>query len=330
MSRLIFVPQMPVKMRYSEWYYHQFPIQLMDYFDKTITIGNNKIYDNTDKSMFSPIDMSVKYQTEQIDQFINTELYSDDILLFMDLSFPGVFQQYLYHKRPYKAYCFCHATSINHLDYFSEFNNKYDYSKFLNELSNILLFDKVFVATNYHRNKILYHACRFFNDVTKIKEKLVVLGALPPSPMSENKHISFNEKNYDLISLSRPSYQKVNQTLENIVEKELNINIVRRECNSWNEYSSFLNNSKLLLVTSKEDTYGYQIMDAALNGCFPIAPDKLAYPEILFEDSLYNDIGQLISYIHNYLTTGPPEEIWLKNLPQIYNFYDNLALEMLE
>ncbi len=185
-------------MRYSEWYYHQFPIQLMDYFDKIITIGNNKIYDNTDKSMFSPIDMSVKYQTEQIDQFINTELYSDDILLFMDLSFPGVFQQYLYHKRPYKAYCFCHATSINYLDYFSKINQNYNNSKFINELSNLLLFDKVFVATNYHKNKILNYASTIFNSVKIFEDKITVLGALPITPKSEDKRIPFSEKENDI------------------------------------------------------------------------------------------------------------------------------------
>lgn len=328
MSRLIFVPQLRVSMRYTEWYYNLFPYYLHNYFDDIITLGGDDVVLNTDRSLFSPADRETRHQCKQINEYTKLDLKDDDILLLMDLSFPGIFQQYLYHKKPCKIFCFCHATSINYLDYFSKINQNYNNSKFINELSNLLLFDKVFVATNYHKNKILNYASTIFNSVKIFEDKITVLGALPITPKSEDKRIPFSEKENDIISLSRPNTQKVNNTLEKIIEDNIGVKITRKHCKSWKEYVDFINRSKILLVTSKEDTYGYQVMDAATNNCIPLAPNKLAYPEILYSEYLYSGIEELLRKIDDFLNNGNKGP-YLRNIEKIFSFYDNLAVEML-
>jgi hypothetical protein len=42
------------------------------------------------------------------------------------------------------------------------------------------------------------------------------------------------------------------------------------------------------VITSREETYGYQAIDSISVGTCPIAPRALSYPEILPEENLYN------------------------------------------
>ncbi len=58
------------------------------------------------------------------------------------------------------------------------------------------------------------------------------------------------------------------------------------------EYASWLNQGTLLPVTSRHDFFGVSVCEAIYCGCFPIIPDRVAYPEIInplcHKDILYN------------------------------------------
>ena len=81
MSRLIFVPQYPSKMRYQETWYDEFPKQFKKYFDEVIVLGGEFIEMYLDENieydskMFSPINEAVnlakKYVDEKSGKFIN-------------------------------------------------------------------------------------------------------------------------------------------------------------------------------------------------------------------------------------------------------------------
>jgi hypothetical protein len=58
MSRLIFVPQYPTKLRYQEFFISEFPKELSKYYDEVLVLGKNFCKDykrSEDKEMFSPI-----------------------------------------------------------------------------------------------------------------------------------------------------------------------------------------------------------------------------------------------------------------------------------
>ena len=68
----------------------------------------------------------------QIKEYMAMDIKDDDIVFVADISFPGFFCGALYHKKPKKAFAYCHATSINKFDYFENVSD----SKFLVETAH--------------------------------------------------------------------------------------------------------------------------------------------------------------------------------------------------
>jgi hypothetical protein len=310
MSRLIYVPQLPVLLRYSEWYYTEFPKQLSKQFE-VIVLGDKYIFGKgnslrKDLEMFSPIDEAIRFEQYQIDEYLNLKLEPEDILLSGDISFPGFFSNVLYHKRPSRCYAICHATSLNNMDYFEPVRQ----SKWLVESGHSLLFDKVFVATRYHFYKLNVW-------------KNVVITSLPAHPYTTCFAL---EKAYDIVSVSRPTPQKVNPELEQAVT-ELIGPVIRKTFNTWDNYYEFLSKSKVLFISSSEETFGYQILDAVYHNCIPICPHNFSYPELLPEEYLYKDKNEAVCLVLKALK-GQLKVPKLLCQEQIDNFFDTIKNEM--
>jgi len=311
MSRLILVMQFPIKLRYQEFWWEEFPKEFLKYYDEVIVLGNQLVHffmgDHMveDKSMFSSIKISTLLEIEQIREYLELDLKDSDTLFSCDLSFPGFFSNVLYHKKPKKIFSFCHATSLNAYDYFWKVRK----SKWLVETGNSKLFNKIFVGSNYHKQKLGWSN--------------VIVTGVPKPPFQTLKE----EKIYDIISVSRPSIQKVNKKFEKKIERDFG-KIIRKECGSWKEYYKFLSSGKVILFTGKEDTFGYSILEAAMNNSIPIAPNKFAYPELLGREFLYNDLDEAIAAIWNgiHFSDQLPE---IQCMDLVNNFYENIAKEML-
>lgn len=308
--RLLFVPQYPSKLRYQEWWFTEFPKQMSNYFDEVVTIeGFDGDLSRANPGDFSPIEAAIEWECEQIKQYMEIDLKPNDVMFISDLSFPGLFPNVLHHKKPKKVYMFCHGTSKNFLDYFERTYK----SKFAIETAHANLSDVVFVGSHYHRQKLGW--------------KNITVQRLPYPPMVGYYHLP---KTIDIISVSRPTDQKVNLDLENHVERILKLKIERsKEWNNWDEYYHFVGSAKVMLITAKEETFGYQIVDAIMNNCIPIAPYKFSYPELLPREYLYKDEGELFFLLGDIFHGGkelPVPE--LKCNEQMIRFYENLANKM--
>jgi len=309
--RIIFVPQYPTPNRYQEWWFWRFPEEFRKAGFEVITLGedyaNMMEHRRGGLDMFSPINMSIEFETEQVREYMNLDLQKEDILFLADISFPGIFCSALYHKKPRKCYAFCHATSLNHFDYFSTMAD----SKFVIETSHSTLFNKVFVATEYHKKKL-----HWYNTVVT---------SLPNPdhiPTFEN-----GPKVYDIVSASRPSKQKVDSLLEKRVEEYFGFEIVRKETRTAEEYYKFLGQAKVLLITAFEDTFGYQIVDAINNGCIPIARNRYAYPELLASNYLYDTDKELFNLLDKAIWGRLPFPR-LKCKEQMKNFFNKIIQTM--
>lgn len=321
MSRIIFVPQYPTELRYQEWWYSQFPQEFERRGFDVLTLGNSYIKSNKDAKhdpeMFSPIKQAIELESVQMDEYMSMKLYKDDILFLSDLSFPGMFPNVLYHKRCKKMFAFCHATSINNFDYFS----KVSYSKFTVESGHAKLFDKIFVGSRYHKEKLQSNAIAGY-------WKNTVVTYLPFSTVPLLRQIP-PEKTIDIMSASRPTIQKVDSEIENKLTNEFGFQIKRPQSSTWFNYYWNLASSKILLITANEDTFGYQIIDAIINGCIPLAKNSFAYPELLERKYLYNDVDELkykIECILNGDESFNNPRILCEN--QMINFYDRICNEM--
>ena len=321
-KRIIFVPQLNVNMRYQSWWNTEFEIQFKKYFDEVIVLGKEYLKDNKNKDIkdnnFSLVDESIELETIQINEYMRLELKEYDILFMSDLSFPGIFQNVLFHKKPFKSFAYCHATSLNYEDYYSKDREiKWPIE---NTIANAL--NGIFLGSKYNDRK------------TNFKTNTYVV-SLPEPPL--NKLLSIENHRYDdkflinkindIVSVCRKTNQKIDYDLEDIIKEKYNF-IRKNDFSTWDDYFVFLNNSKILLITSKEDTFNYTIIDALLSDCIPVAPNKLCFPEILPKDYLYNDYNELEEIIDNILNNKLkiPK---LKCQNNIDNFYKNICEIML-
>lgn len=304
--RIIFVPQYPTPLRYQEWWYREFQNQFKNEFDEVIVLGSTygDEYAKSAPSQFSPANEATFWETCQIREYMDLQLYNDDIMFVPEISFPGFFMNVLYHKRPKKVFAFCHATSKNEFDYFEGTR----FSKYMVERAHAKLCEKVFLGSYYHKEKLDW------------ENSIVTYLPFPPF-----KSETFVDKTIDICSAARPSIQKVDFELESRVQFYFNTEIKRPKKGilSWNDYFRFLTKSKVMLVTSREETFGYQIVDAVMNNCIPIAPQRLSYPELLPAEYLYQDEKQLIQLIGRALD-GELEVPKLKCETDMKNFYSNI------
>lgn len=273
-KRLILVPQLRIAMRYQSWWPKEFDEQLSDRYDQIIALGSDKEHSTGDHD-FTVMEASIKNELRQVRQFMELELTCNDTLLHFDLSFPGIFHSALFHKSPAKSAVICHATALNRYDLFQPVRT----DKWRVERTHANLYDKVFVATKYHADKLNL-------------SNVVVLGSLPGTPGWAFPPSSGEPRTNLFCSVSRPSNQKTDMTVESAVRQLSGEKINRRRFRTWKGYYQFLDRHKFLLITSKEETYGLQAMDAMSRGCIPIAPRAYSYPELIPDDLLYNpDVG---------------------------------------
>jgi hypothetical protein len=305
--RLIFVPQYPTKLRYQDWWSRAFPREFKKYFSDVRVLGDLTISQQRgDTKMFSPIDLAIKFELSQINQYLDLNILKDDVLFVADLSFPGFFINALYHKKPKRSYAFCHATSINKYDYFESVRAQ----KFLNECAHSYLFDKIFVGSKYHQQKLGWSN--------------TIVTRLPKIQTSYFEEVKQNKKIHSIISVSRPTKQKVNEKLEKKVETRFG-KIVRYEPKSWDDYFSFVSSAKVMLVSASEETFGYQVLDAVMCGTIPLCPNRLSYPELLPRTYLYNNFPELLKKLTQFLHQDEYKVPELLCQDEIDNFYETIC-----
>ena len=170
MSRLIYVPQYPAKMRYQSWWYDLFKMKFLNEYDRVVVLGESHLnyqsihqqdMRNYKPHLFSPIKDSIDFETAQMNDYMMLNIRDDDTLFLADISFPGLFCNVLYHKMCPKMFAFCHATSLNAYDYFQPVRQ----SKSKIELLHAKMFDGIFFGSYYSMIKTdwlnKYVPCQF-------------------------------------------------------------------------------------------------------------------------------------------------------------------------
>lgn len=305
--RLIIVAQYPTKLRYQEWWWEEFPKQFLNYFDEVLVLGKFFCFGVFgSKELFAPIKLSIEFEALQIQEFMDLQLREEDVLLLNDLSFPGFFANVLFHKKPSKCFAICHATSLNAYDYFE----KVRYSKYPVEKGISKLFDKIIVGSKYHKEKLGWSNI----NVLPLPDPSVLIPQIP-------------KKRNLLVSVARKVPQKRNIVLEEFIESMFE-KITSPNSKTWMEYYTYLSVSKIMLITSKEETFGYQVIDAIMSGCIPIAPNQFSYPELLPREYLYDSVDELVLRINQVVDGSLPEVNKSLVHKESLAFYKNLAFLM--
>jgi len=143
----------------------------------------------------------------------------------------------------------------------------------------------VIVASNYHKGKLGW--------------KNIITMPLP-YPKAQGKYKGVKR---GIVSVSRVGKQKVTKRLEKLVTYRLGEDVHRiTYADTWESYYLQLSSFKVMLITSKEETFGYQVVDALMAGLVVIAPNDFSYPELLPKEYLYKTDYQMLLLVDQALS----------------------------
>ncbi|KAH8269621.1 hypothetical protein KR018_010534 [Drosophila ironensis] len=101
------------------------------------------------------------------------------------------------------------------------------------------------------------------------------------------------------VTICGESYQEVPAVFENIREK-LGPKLVNFGQLSREDYVKTLLQGDIVLSTAIHEFYGVAMLEAAYCGCYPLAPNRLVYPEIYPKENLYNTTNALVKKLANW------------------------------
>lgn len=136
--------------------------------------------------------------------------------------------------------------------------------------------------------------------------------------------IELNKQNLDFeVALCGQSFKetmKLAHTLEDILGDKL---VYNRTPADAQEYARILRSSDIALSTAFNEFFGLAMVEAAYCGCFVVAPNRLAYPEIYPQNCLYDSTEDLVLLLQSLILERPQPELF-RALAKQYAF-DQLA-----
>jgi len=112
---------------------------------------------------------------------------------------------------------------------------------------------------------------------------------------------------FELVVLGE-SYQKRPAIFDEAYKKLASRIVHWGYADSFSEYAQWLCRADILPVTSIHDFFGISVVEAIYCGCFPLLPDRLAYPEHLPKGQsdryLYSDFDSLVSQLKSLCLGG--------------------------
>jgi len=321
---IYFVPQLPVKNRYTEEWIEWFPEKFEEMgVDYKLILGDIKYpitYRKTRYNLFTDMDKAVYWELKQLEELmrISVAMREDDVIFFADLDFPGLclpFIQLLKIKKPkVKVYGYMHAGAYCRNDIFHPVKK----SKLMLERALVVV-DGIFVGSKYHAQ--LLH-----NSVDVSMEKIFVVRApfyrnYPMLYLRRTK--PFAKREWDIGYVGRIDRQmNITKDLKLLcyafpllsfvvthpIRGDIPPNLTVKEVTNRKEYYELLADCRMLFNFSIESTFGYSVVEALSLDVIPIAPASYSYPEIIRDKNLlYTPYKQLNP-------TGMKLKLWINDV----------------
>jgi hypothetical protein len=301
---LFFVPQWPTPNRYPEEWIKWFPQEFRKHeVDFELVVPRHEFYELQEKGSydtFSNLYNASRFELEQCARLID-KVIAGDTVFFADLDYPGfsvTCAQLL--RRMYgdkiKIYGYMHAGSYCKGDYFEPIKD----SKWDSETAMFKIVDGIFVGSEYHKQKLVFHLSTHLYAIKEDYDKVHVVGV--PYYPNDDYHKPISERKWDVAYTSRMDVQKTDKYLLSLAKKMSHTKFV---CTSKpskelpnlefypvknrQEYHYVLENSKIVFVPIAESTFGYNVLEALDYQCIPICPNGFSYPEFVPKEFLYSN-----------------------------------------
>lgn len=304
--KIFHIPIEPYETRYTaDWiqqFEREFKLHDVEYetilgstFSNKVTIGGVLDACGTHVYKFSQLQ-------KLITKLNANEVKDGDVIFFADLWFPGI--ESLFYIRNmlninFKICGIFHAGTYDTHD-FTYRNNMRNWGKWL-EAGWFSEIDKIFVATNFHKQLLLKGSV----IIPRLANKIFVTGL--PFYADELRTKYLDKKENIVIFPHRIDEEKHPELFDLFVDKlkqqGLNFTAIRtiEETNSRDEYFSVLGKSKIMLSFADQETFGYSTLESMALDNIVIVPNKLSYVETVPHEYRYNTLNQAFDLLINNL-----------------------------
>ncbi|XP_017030817.1 tRNA-queuosine alpha-mannosyltransferase [Drosophila kikkawai] len=194
------------------------------------------------------------------------------------------------------------------------FNSHFNRTSFLDNLQTFLNIQPDFRIKNIREKvepkcEVLYFPIKFKDFPRRLENPLQseCLHLVWPHRWEHDKNPELlaqvlnelNDRQVDFkVTICGESYQTVPQAFEHLKEK-LGAKLISFGALSREDYVKTMLTGDIVISTADHEFFGVAMLEATYCGCYPIAPNKLVYPEIYPKENLYNTGKSLIKMLAN-------------------------------
>jgi len=288
------VPIESLKERYSSDWNEWFPKAFAEANQEFETIYPDTLCDEITSGSFLDVCSTNYFKAGQLRilsrKLFNNEIKKEDIIFFHDLWFPGI-EMLAYIRNgldlDFKICGIFHAGTWDPYDFLSKKGmTHWAYSL---ENSWLAFIDRIFVATEFHKNLIC--ATRMVRS-----NKITVTG-LPIFPrilrnLRKEKIVVFPHR---LDSEKNPeTFDRLAATLKNT---DWSFIKTKEKCRTKEEYYDILETASIAISFADQETWGIAQQEAVFAGCIPLVPDKLSYREMYPAEYRFNSEEEALAKI---------------------------------
>lgn len=335
-SKIVLFPIEPFEERYTQQWYEWFSSALEELKIRHIVINPPQLNNGIKYGQVLDAVNTNYYKSLQIAEFMklihNKEIDDQTTVLLLDGWFPV--EQLEYVRKitgiKFKIAGILHAGTWDPFDFLNRYSFKESKVDFF-EISMLAILDKIYVASNFHKNLILEFVKKNNNFtlnsgfIDSIEKKIEIV-RFPISIQDGRRSKQFNNRENNVIFPHRLDAEKRSDLFDvlkhaNTQYSVLDYNFIKTKdvCNSKDEYYNLLSNSKVAVSFAQQETFGIAMLESAYFGCIPFVPDKLSFKE-MYPSVFKYPINQSENF--KYLLGR------IKYLLDNYNIYSNIAKQL--
>ncbi len=319
---LINVPIESLEERYSAQWNYWFPKEFTKHNIDFITVKGKRLHYGISVGSFLDVVDTNYYKATQLAELCSmiyrNEIKDGDVIFFHDLWFPGI--EMLQYVRQglgidFKIVGILHAGTWDENDFLSR-KGMTSWAEFI-ENGWFRFIDKIFVATEYHKNLLL--SKRIVNANQIVVTGLPIYPDDFVKPVKKENIVVFPhrldpEKQPHLFDKFRSEFEVYYPDWQFIRTKDV--------CKSKSGYYDLLNRAKISVSFAKQETFGIAMLESLFCGCVPVVPNRLSYSE-LFANTMFlrDDDYDVISYVNRLLSDS---DLLCLALEQVVKHANNL------
>lgn len=285
--KIFYIPIEPYETRYTADWIEQFEKEFKNNNIEFETILGEKTTTQLKEGTVLDSCGTNIYKASQIIKLLKLindgKITDDDIIFFADIWFPGI-ESLFYCKNndnlKFKIYGILHAGTYDEYD-FTYRNGMRPWGQYL-EKCILQGADKIFVATEFHKNLILISYPRYTN-------KIAVTG-IPFYAKELNEKYKVDKKEKIVVFPHRNAPEKQPELFDELAKLYPQYTFIKTldVCKNRDDYFKLLAKSSIMVSFAKQETFGYSTVEAMALNNYVIVPDKLSYKETVPKEYRYN------------------------------------------